>query len=53
MTITSTQPLRQQNLSLRVDAIVDRDQKVGAAKGEFVDGAGTETVSLVSVGQIR
>jgi hypothetical protein len=48
-----TQPLRQQNLSLRVDAVVDRDQQVGAPEGEFVDGAGTEAVSFVPVRQIR
>jgi hypothetical protein len=48
-----TQPLRQQNLPLRVDAVVDREQQIRTAQGEFMDGKRTETVPFVPVGQIR
>jgi hypothetical protein len=47
------QSLRQKDLSVRVNSVVDRDQKIGAAQREFVNRTGTETISLVSVGQIR
>ena len=47
-----SKPLRQQNFFVRVDSVIDRDEKIGPSLGELVNRSRVQAIPFIPVGQV-